>query len=163
VLFPDVWEEFLAPIPAAERGDLLRAYHTRLTGDDPATRQAAATAWSVWEGKTSRLYPDPELIDRFSDDEFALALARIECHYFVNGAFFDHDGQLLTDVGRIRGIPTVIVQGRYDVVCPMASAWALHRAFPEADLRIVADAGHSASEPGIVHELVEATDRFRAI
>jgi proline iminopeptidase len=160
-LFPDVWEEFLAPIPAAEHGDLLHAYYTRLTGDDPAVRQAAAKAWSVWEGKTSFLRPDPDVIARNSGGEFALAFARIECHYFVNGAFFDHDGQLLTDVGRIRHIPTVIVQGRYDVVCPMTSAWALHRAFPEADLRIVADAGHGASEPGTLHELVEATDRFR--
>ncbi len=160
-LFPDAWEEYLAPIPAAEHVDLLRAYHARLTGGDPATRQAAARAWSTWEGRTSRLHPDPELVARYSGDEFALAFARIECHYFVNGAFFDHDSQLLTDVGRIRYIPTVIVQGRYDVVCPMASAWALHRAFPEADLRVVACAGHSASEPGIVHELIEATDRFR--
>jgi proline iminopeptidase len=161
-VFPDVWEEYLAPIPAAEHGDLLHAYHARLTGDDPAVRQSAAKAWSIWEGRTSYLHPNPDAIDRFSGDEFALALARIECHYFVNGAFFDHDGQLLTDVGRIRHIPTVIVQGRYDVVCPMASAWALHRAFPEADLRIVADAGHASFEPGILHELVEATDRFRA-
>jgi proline iminopeptidase len=132
----------------------------------PAARPGAqeggpATPTSACAGKASNLHHNPELVARSSGDTFALARSRSECHYFVNGAFLDHGGQLLTDVGRIRHVPTVIVQGRYDVVCPMASAWALHRAFPEADLRIVADAGHSASEPGIVHELVEATDRFR--
>ena len=160
-IFPDSWEEYLAPIPANEHDDLLRAYHTRLTSDDPAVRQAAAKAWSIWEGRTSCLYPNPEIIARNADDEFSLAFARIECHYFINGAFFDHDGQLLTNIGRIRHIPTVIVQGRYDVVCPAASAWALHRAFPEADLRIVPDAGHAASDPGNLHELIKAADRFR--
>jgi proline iminopeptidase len=160
-IFPDAWEDFLAPIPTAEHDDLLRAYHTRLTSDDPAIRQTAAKAWSIWEGRTTSLYPDPELIARYADDEFSLAFSRIECHYFINGAFFDHDGQLLTNIGRIRHIPTVIVQGRYDIVCPMASAWALHRAFPEADLHIVPDAGHAASQPGTLHELIEATDRFR--
>jgi proline iminopeptidase len=160
-LFPDAWEEFLAPIPLEERGDLLHAYYTRLTSSDPAIQRAAATAWSVWEGTTSCLYPNPEVIARSSGAEFSLARSRIECHYFVNHAFFEHDGELLANIGRIRHIPTVIVQGRYDIVCPMASAWALHRAFPEADLRIVPDAGHSASEPGTVHELIEATDRFR--
>jgi proline iminopeptidase len=160
-IFPDAWEEFLAPIPVDEHGDLLRAYHTRLTSDDPAVRQVAAKAWSTWEGKTSSLYPNPDIVARSAGDEFALARSRIECHYFVNGAFFDHDGQLLTNIGRIRHLPIVIVQGRYDIVCPMASAWALHRAFPEADLRIVPDAGHSATDPGNLHELIEATDRFR--
>jgi len=160
-IFPDAWEDFLAPIPPDEHGDLLHAYHARLTSDDPAVRQAAAKTWSSWEGKTSSLYPNPEIIARSAGDEFSLARSRIECHYFVNGAFFDHDGQLLTNVGRIRHIPTVIVQGRYDVVCPMASAWALHRVFPEADLRIVPDAGHAATEPGTLHKLIEATDHFR--
>jgi proline iminopeptidase len=121
---------------------------------------AAARAWSVWEGATSYLYQDQGHIASSGEDEFALAFARIECHYFVNAGFFEVDGQLLRDVGKIRHIPTVIVQGRYDVVCPVRSAWDLHRAFPEADLRIVQDAGHSAFEPGIVRELVEATDRF---
>jgi proline iminopeptidase len=159
-IFPDAWEEFLAPIPADEHGDLLHAYYARLISDDPAIRQAAATAWSIWEGKTSSLYPNPDLIARSAGDEFSLARSRIECHYFVNGGFFDRDGHLLTNVGRVRHIPTVIVQGRYDVVCPMTSAWVLHCAFPEADLRIVPDAGHSATEPGNVHELIVATDRF---
>jgi len=159
-VFPDAWEEFLAPIPADEHGDLLHAYHRRLTSDDPATQQSAARAWSIWEGKTSCLFENPDIVARNSDDEFSLAFARIECHYFINHAFFEHDGELIANAGRIRHIPTVIVQGRYDVVCPMESAWALLRAFPEADLRIVPDAGHSALEPGNLHELIEATDRF---
>jgi proline iminopeptidase len=160
-MFPDAWEDYLAPIPEAERGDLLHAYHRRLTGDDPAVRQAAAKAWSVWEGRTSCLFQNPDLVARTAGDDFSLAFARIECHYFVNRGFLERDAQLLEDVGRIRHIPTVIVQGRYDVVCPMESAWALHRAFPEADLRVVPDAGHSAYEPGNLHELITATDRFR--
>lgn len=159
-IFPDAWEGFLAPIPLDERGDLLSAYHRRLTSDDPEVQRAAARAWSVWEGTTSFLFPNQELIDKTSGDEFALAFARIECHYFTNEGFFRTDGQLLADAHRIGRIPTVIVQGRYDVVCPMESAWALHRALPEAELVIVQDAGHSAMEPGIVHELVSATDRF---
>lgn len=160
-LFADVWEDYLAPIPEAERGDLLHAYHRRLTGEDAEVRLAAARAWSTWEGKTSMLIPDAGYVAKTSGEEFALAFARIECHYFVNKGFFERDAQLLEDVGTIRHIPAVIVQGRYDVVCPMESAWALHRAWPEADLKIVGDAGHSAMEPGITHELVEATDRFR--
>ncbi|WP_438022766.1 prolyl aminopeptidase [Sorangium sp. So ce233] len=160
-LFPDAWEEYLTFIPEAERGDLLTAYHRRLTGPDPEAQHRAARAWSVWEGRTSCLFTNPELVAKTAADDFALAFARIECHYFMNKGFFTTETQLLDDVHRIRHIPTVIVQGRYDVVCPAESAWALHRAFPEADLRIVADAGHSAMEPGILHELVEATDRFR--
>jgi proline iminopeptidase len=160
-LFPDVWEHYLAPLPPAERGDLMSAYHRRLTGADPVMRLEAARAWSVWEGATSFLYQDAAHIASSGEDEFALAFARIENHYFVNGGFFDADDQLLRDAHRLRHIPAVIVQGRYDVVCPMRSAWDLHRAWPEADLRIVADAGHSALEAGIAHELVEATDRFR--
>ncbi|MFO0756314.1 MAG: prolyl aminopeptidase [Byssovorax sp.] len=160
-MFPDAWEGYLAPIPEAERGDLLHAYHRRLTSDDAAVRQEAARAWSVWEGRTSCLFTNEALISRTAGDEFSLAFARIECHYFVNRGFFRTDTQLLDDVHKIRHIPTVIVQGRYDVVCPMESAWALHKAFPEADLRIVPDAGHSAFEPGNMHELILATDRFR--
>jgi proline iminopeptidase len=159
-IFPDRWEEYVAPIPPAERGDLLRAFHRRLTGDDPAAARAAARAWSVWEGATSHLYESAKTVARFGADDFALALARIESHYFVNGGFLDAPDQLLRDVGRLRGIPGVIVQGRYDVVCPMTTAWDLHRAWPEADFRLVPDAGHSAFEPGITHELVTATDRF---
>ncbi len=160
-LYPDAWERYLAAIPEVEHGDLMSAYHRRLTSADPAVQLAAARAWSVWEGSTSFLFPDPGHIAGSAEDQFALAFARIECHYFVNGGFFECDDQLLRNVGRIRDIPAVIVQGRYDVVCPMRSAWDLHRAWPEADLRIVADAGHSAFEAGITHELVSATDRFR--
>jgi proline iminopeptidase len=160
-LFPDAWEHFLAPIPEAERGDMLRAYYKRLTGDDPKLRQEAARAWSVWEGSTSCLFPNEDLIQRTSGDDFSLAFARIEAHYFVHDGWLEPGKGLLDQVDKIRKIPGVIVQGRYDVVCPAESAWALHRAWPEADLRIVRDAGHSAMEPGIVHELVSATDKFR--
>jgi proline iminopeptidase len=160
-IFPDVWEEYVKVIPEGERGDLLSAYHRRLTSDDEAVRLEAARAWSIWEGATSKLFPDPALIEHFGEPHMALALARIECHYFMNHAFFDTDNHLIENVGKIRHIPSVIVQGRYDVVCPMMSAWELHRAWPEADLQIIADAGHSATEPGITGALVEATDRFR--
>jgi proline iminopeptidase len=160
-IFPDAWEPYLAEIPEAERGDLLAAYHRRLTSDDATTRLRAARTWSVWEGSTSRLFPDPALIARTGEDQFALAFARIECHYFVNRGFLDTDGWILQQAGRLARIPGAIVQGRYDVVCPLESAWALHRAWPEAELEIVPDAGHSASEPGIIHALVTVTDRFR--
>ncbi|HET8897882.1 MAG TPA: prolyl aminopeptidase [Rhodanobacteraceae bacterium] len=161
MLYPDAFETYLAAIPEVERGDLMSAYHRRLTSDDAATRLAAARAWSVWEGGTSFLLRDESYMQSSGEDEFALAFARIENHYFVNGGFFEHDDQLLRHVERIRTIPALIVQGRYDVVCPLRSAWDLHRAWPEAELRIVQDAGHSAFEPGITHELIEATDRFR--
>jgi proline iminopeptidase len=160
-IFPDAWEHYLAPIPPAERGDMVGAYYKRLTSHDPKVRLEAAQAWSIWEGSTSTLMYDADLVARTGGSEFALAFARIECHYFVNGGFFECDDQLLRDVQRIRRIPSVIVQGRYDVVCPAESAWALHRAWPEADLRIVPDAGHSAMEPGNLHELVSATDRLK--
>ncbi|GAA0263600.1 prolyl aminopeptidase [Rhodanobacter caeni] len=159
-LYPDAWETYLGAIPEVERGDLMSAYHRRLTSADAGTRVAAARAWSVWEGATSFLWQDASHIQSSGEDDFALAFARIECHYFVHGGFFEHDDQLLRNVDRIRHIPAVIVQGRYDVVCPLQSAWDLHRAWPEADLRIVQDAGHSAFEPGNLHELIEATDRF---
>lgn len=162
MIFPDAWEGYLAPIPEAERGDLLHAYHRRLTGDDPAVQLEAAKAWSTWEGATSRLYTDPTMLARVGEDRFALAFARIECHYFVHKGFLRSDTQLLDDAAVLRkaGIPGVIVQGRYDVVCPMDSAWRLHRAWPEAQLVVVPDAGHSANEPGITRALVDATDAF---
>lgn len=160
MLYPDAWETYLNAIPEVERGDLMSAYHRRLTSSDAKTRTDAARAWSVWEGATSFLHQDKSHIESSGEDEFALAFARIECHYFVHGGFFEHDDQLLRNIDRIRHIPAVIVQGRYDVVCPLRSAWDLHRAWPEADLRIVQDAGHSAFEPGNMHELLEATDRF---
>jgi proline iminopeptidase len=160
-IFPDTWEDYLAAIPPAEHGELMQAYYRRLTSDDAKVRLQAARAWSVWEASTSFLLQSKEYMAHAGEDEFALAFARIECHYFVNAGFFEVEGQLLRDVDRIRRIPTVIAQGRYDVVCPMMSAWDLHRAWPEATLEIVADAGHSAYEPGIVDVLIEATDRFR--
>lgn len=159
-IFPDRWEHFLAPIPEVERDDLLSAYHRRLNDADPKVRAEAARAWSVWEGATSALLPDSDLISTFSADEFSIALARIETHYFVNGGFFADENELLAGVERIRRIPTVIVQGRYDVVCPPESAWQLARAWPEATLRIVPAAGHSAYEPDIASALIEATDTF---
>ncbi|HZO11848.1 MAG TPA: prolyl aminopeptidase [Polyangiaceae bacterium] len=160
-LFPDAWEKFLAPIPPNERGDLLQAYYRRLAGADEAQRLEAARAWSVWEASTSFLYYNAEHVERAADDLFALAFARIECHYFVNHGFFAREGQLLDDVACIRHIPSVIVQGRYDVVCPMVTAWELYRAWPEVDLIIIPDAGHASYEPGIASALVAATDRFR--
>jgi proline iminopeptidase len=159
-LFPDAFEPYLAEIPEAERGDLISAYHLRLTSDDPEVRTRAAKAWSTWEAATSHLHVNADYVARAAEDEFALAFARIECHYFVNRGFLSKESQLIDDIGKIRHIPAVIVQGRYDVVCPVTTAWALHRAWPEALLRIVPDAGHSAFEPGNVHELVSATDRF---
>ncbi|HRI64017.1 MAG TPA: prolyl aminopeptidase [Polyangium sp.] len=160
-LYPDAWEGYLAPIPEDERGDMVKAYYARLTSEDEKVRQEAARAWSIWEGRTTYLLENQAQIERCSGDSFSLAFARIECHYFIHNGFFERDTQLLDDVSRIRHIPTIIVHGRYDVVCPMKAAWDLHRAFPEAELRIVPDAGHSAFEPGITHELVMATDSFR--
>ncbi len=159
-LFPDAWEQFLAAIPIAERGDLMSAYYRRLTSADKAVQLAAAKAWSVWEGSTSFLQTDPAYVALTESPEFALAFARIEAHYFVHGGFFERDDQLLANLDKIRDIPCVIVQGRYDVVCPMRSAWDLHRAWPGAQLIVVEDAGHSAMEPGITSALVAATDRF---
>ena len=160
-IFPDVWEQFVNVIPKAERGDMVTAYYRRLTSEDPEVRLQAARAWSIWEGSTSKLFQDEHLIEEFSDAEFATAFARIECHYFMHNAFFETENFLIENVGRIRHIPAVIVQGRYDVVCPITSAWELHRAWPEADLEIISDAGHSASEPGTINALVLATDKFR--
>jgi proline iminopeptidase len=160
-IFPDVWEAFVHVIPEAERGDLVGAYYQRLTSDDAQVSHEAARAWRIWEGRTSKLFPDPTLSERVGEAEVALAIARIECHYFINHLFLPSDNYLLENVSNIRHIPTVIVQGRYDVLCPMTGAWALHNAFPEAELVVVPDAGHSASEKGTVSALVEATDRVR--
>lgn len=162
-IFPDVWEEYLRVIPEAERGDMVSAYYRRLTSDDYAVQLEAARAWSIWEGSTSKLFFDPDMIEKFADPEFALAFARIECHYFMNNSFFATDNYLIENVGKIRRLPAVIVQGRYDVVCPMTSAWDLHRAWPEAKLQIIADAGHSITEPGIIDALIVATDNFARI
>lgn len=159
-LFPDAWEDYLRPIPPEEREDLVAAYYKRLTSEDTKTRQAAARAWSVWEASTSRLIPSEQARSRFAMDRFAEAFARIECHYFTHHGFLDDEDQLLRNVDQIRHLPCVIVQGRYDVVCPMVTAWELHRAWPEAEFVLVPDAGHSAAEPGIVDALVRATNRL---
>jgi proline iminopeptidase len=158
-LFPEKWARFLAPIPADERGDLIAAYRRRLIGPDRQAQLEAAKAWSLWEGETITLLPNAELTAQHGDDDFALAFARIENHYFVNGGFFE-DGQLIRDAGRLKGIPGAIIQGRYDVATPARTAWELHQAWPEARFTLVADAGHPFSEPGILHHSIEATDRF---
>lgn len=159
-IFPDRWEKYAAPIPAAERSDMLKAYYKRLTSKDDDIRLGAARAWSQWEASTSKLYMDPDAIDRFSEADLAEKFARIECHYFVNKGFFNSETQLLDNVDKIRHIPAVIVQGRYDVVCPVTTAWDLHRAWPEADFHIIPDAGHAMSEPGILSKLVEYTEKY---
>jgi proline iminopeptidase len=162
-IYPDLWEPYEAVIPPAERGDMMAAYYKRLTSPDKQVLREAAEAWAVWEGATSYLRLNPEFVTKFrADAAYAGAFARIECHYFVNRGFLRNETQLLDDVTRIRHIPAVIVQGRYDVVCPVRSAWDLHKAWPEAALRIVPDSGHSAFEAGITSELVSATDRFAA-
>ena len=160
-LYPDVWEPYLNFIPVAERSNMMAAYYKRLTSSDEVLRNQAAKIWSIWEGSTSRLYMDEELIKKSGEDEFALAFARIECHYFVNKGFYEYDGYLIDQVNKYRNIPATIVQGRYDVVCPMISAWDLHKKWPEAELKIVQDAGHSAYEPGTTHELIQATEKYK--
>ena len=163
-VFPDYYDEYIKPIPLEERHDLVTAFYKRLTCGDLAIENEAARAWSVWEGSTSKLIIDEGLIARTAGDAFARQLARIECHYFVNNGFFAWDGWLLDEAKKtLQGIPTTIVQGRYDLVCPMKSAWDLKRALPGASLVVVADAGHSAGESGIVDALVKATDRVAAL
>jgi len=159
-VFPEPWEKFSGFLPSAERGDLLANYHRRLVDPDPAVHMPAARAWSVYEGSCSTLFPSPETVAYFAGDVVALGLARIEAHYFINDIFLAQDS-LLANAGRLRDIPGVIVQGRYDMVCPLVSAHELHLAWPQADYRVVPDAGHSAWEPGILGALVKATERFK--
>ncbi|MBC7712397.1 MAG: prolyl aminopeptidase [Rhizobacter sp.] len=159
-IYPDAWEGYVAPIPENERHDYVQAFYKRLTSTDKKVRAEAAHAWSVWEGSTSKLIPETGFTQRFGEDDFADAFARIECHYFINKGFFTEDNYLINNIDKIRHIPAVIVQGRYDVVCPADSAWALHRAFPEAELHLIADAGHSISEKGITSKLIEYTDKW---
>ena len=158
-IFPDYWQDFLAPIPEAERGDLVAAYHRRLTGDNELARLAAAKAWSIWEGRSASLLPNESIVSHLGSPHTALSMARIECHYFVNRAFLEPD-QLLREMPRIAHIPGLIVHGRYDLICPLENAWELHRTWPGSELKIIPDAGHAASEPGIRAALVEASDRF---
>jgi proline iminopeptidase len=160
--FPEAWHSFISYIPEAERGNLLEAYWKRLTHENPSVCMQAARVWSMYEGACSTLLPSPELVSASGEDTHALGLARIEAHYFRNNMLAPED-KLLRDVSRIRHIPAVIIQGRYDVVCPITTADALHRAWPEADYIIVPDAGHSAMEPGIRTALVQATERFKTL
>lgn len=160
-LFPDAWEKYLAPIPEVERGDIISAYHRRLTSEDESVRLEAAQAWSIWEASTSFMLQDEDFINSHQDAHFALSFARIENHYFVNGGFFEVEGQLLRDAHKLKGIPGVIVHGRYDVVCPIANAWDLHKVWPEAKLRISPTSGHSAFEAENASALIEATDSYR--
>jgi proline iminopeptidase len=159
-LFPDAFEAYRKPIPAAEHGDMIAAYYRRLTHPDPKVQLEAARAWSIWEGTTLSLQQDPERIKLFSADQYAIAFARIECHYFANRGFFTRDDELLAEAHRLAAIPGTIVHGRYDVVTPLKSAFDLKQVWPRAELRIVPDAGHAMTEPGIVHELVAATRHF---
>lgn len=159
-IFPDLFDDYVKVIPPAERHDMVSAFYKRLTSNDPKVQLECAKAWSKWEGATSKLLFDEEAYKRFGDDEFALAFARIECHYFYHKGFLERDDQLIANVSRIRHIPAVIVQGRYDIVCPMQTAWDLHKAWPEAKFVVVPNAGHSISESGITAELIKATDEF---
>lgn len=159
-LFPDLWQSYLEPIPEDERHDLVAAYYRRLTSEDAAVRKRAAKAWSIWEGSTSKLLFDPASAGKFGNDEFADAFARIECHYFTNKGFFPEDNYLLNHTDSLKNIRTVIVHGRYDVICPVENAWQLHLALPGSELHIVADAGHALSEPGITARMIEYTDKW---
>jgi proline iminopeptidase len=159
-LYPDLWEHYVEPIPPEERADMMGAYYRRLTSEDPAVLSRAAKAWALWEAGTSFLRKNALYTTKLGQETHSEAFSRIECHYFVNAGFLATPNQLIENVGCIRHIPAVIVQGRYDIVCPMKSAWELHRAWPEADLHVVPAAGHSAFEPGNTHELIRATDRF---
>ena len=161
-IFPDAWQNFIKIIPPQERDNIMQAYYTRLLDDDEFIKLGAARAWSAWEAATSHLIPDEGLIHAFADDQFALAFARIESHYFINGCFLNDESQLLDGIDNIREIPTVIVHGRYDVICPLENAWRLHEKWPEAQLVIVPAAGHSGFEAGIRHQLLKATDAFSA-
>ena len=158
-MFPDKWERFVAPIPEAERHDMMGAYRKRLVGEDKAEQLRCAIAWSQWEGQTITLLPEPATSDKFGEEEFALAFARIENHYFVHGGWFEEE-QLLRDAGKLADIPGAIIHGRYDMPCPAKYAWSLHKAWPKADFHLIEGAGHAFSEPGILDQLIAATDKF---
>ena len=162
-IFPEVWEKYLAVIPPDERSDLVAAYYRRLTSLDRRLRLEAARAWATWEGATSRLIPNLEMIQDFGEDKFAEAFARIECHYFSHGIWMRNDNQILEDIHIIKHLPCEIIHGRYDVVCPVENAWDLKKAWPESNLHIIPDAGHSAKEPGILEKLIEATENFKEL
>ena len=161
-LFPDQYAAYAAAIPASEQHDLIAAFYNRLISDNRSEQVKAAKAWAIWEAATSYLVPNTQNIDHWAETDFAVTVARIECHYFINKGFFDGEDQLLRNIDRIRHIPAVIVQGRYDVVCPMQTAWELHQRWPEAEFHIIPNAGHSAFEPANTDALIRATDQFRA-
>ncbi|CAN5244502.1 prolyl aminopeptidase [soil metagenome] len=161
LILPEAFEEYVKPIPPDERGDLIAAYYRRLTGPDKDAQLAAARAWSMWEGASLSLYPDPSRIAAFGEPRYALAFARIECHYFQNRGFLETDDQLIANAARLRDIPGVIVHGRYDLCTPIETAWLLHKAWPRAQYRVAPDSGHAMTEPGIIHELVSATESLR--
>lgn len=158
-MFPDFWQDYVAPIPVDERGDMIQAFYKRLTGPDQIAQMHAAKAWSTWEGRTATLRPNPQVVERFSEAHRALSIARIECHYFVNNAFLEPN-QLLNNMPKIAHLPGIIVHGRYDVICPLENAWELHQAWPNSELQIIRDAGHAASEVGTTDALVRAADQI---
>ena len=159
-IYPDAWENYIKPIDEGERDDFLSAYYKRLTSKNRDVRLEAAKAWSMWEGSTSKLLQDEKIMQHFGEEDFSEAFARIECHYFIHKGWFDPEDQLLKNISLIRHIPGAIVQGRYDVVCPMITAWELHQAWPEAEFHIIKDSGHSMTEPGIAEKLVQLTEHF---
>jgi len=160
-VFPDYWEDFLAPIPEEQQGDLVSAYYRKLTSTNELEQIQAAKAWSIWEGRCATLHPNPRVVEHFGHPHVAIALARIECHFFMNNAFLEPD-QIVRNAPNLRDIPGIIIHGRYDMVCPLDNALALSKAWPEADLRIIRDAGHSASEPAIVDALMRGVDEIAA-
>ncbi len=158
-IFPDYWRDFLQPIPKEDRGELMQAYYKKLTGDNELAKMAAAKAWSLWEGRCATLRPHPDVVANYSDPHLAISLARIEAHYFVNQCFIEPD-QVLKNAAKLAGIPGVIIHGRYDIVCPLDNATELHQAWPDAELHIIRDAGHSANEPSITDALIKATNEL---
>ncbi len=160
-VFPDYWQDFLSPIPDTERDDMVSAYYRRLTSSNELEQIQAAKAWSVWEGRCATLHPNPKVVEHFGHPHVAIALARIECHYFMNSSFLEPD-QIVRNASRLTGIPGIIVHGRYDMVCPLDNALALSKAWPEAELQIIRDAGHSASEPAIVDALIRGVEHIAA-
>tara|TARA_B100000427_G_scaffold195087_1_gene162164 strand:- start:108 stop:1046 length:939 start_codon:yes stop_codon:yes gene_type:complete len=159
-IYPDAWEKYLSPIPEQEQHNLVKAYYKRLTSQDKAVRITAARAWSIWEASTSKLIQTEKALHSFDDDGVAEAFARIECHYFINKGFFENEDWILNNVNKISDKPIEIVQGRYDVVCPMTSAWDLHKRLPNAGFHIIQDAGHSMLENGIQEKLIKITDKI---
>ena len=162
-IYPDAWEKYLEPIPKNKRHDLMSAYYEILTGDNKQARYKAAKAWSIWEASTSKLIQNEKSLHHFENDDIADIFARIGCHYFINKGFFEYDGWILDQIDIIRHIPCVIIQGRYDVVCPMITAWELHQKWPEADFHIIPDSGHSMLEEGIRSKLIEYTNKYAAL